>query len=81
MVPTAITARPSNATVRAWRDVALLIRRCATSVSFSPRTSDQMTNASRKKVVTLIPPAVPALPPPTNIRAQFTAIVSGVIWP
>ena len=38
-----------------------------------------MTNASRKNVATLMPPAVPAAPPPMNISSEVTSSVSGVI--
>ena len=48
------------------------------TTSGSPRSSAQITKASRKNVVTLMPPAVLALPPPMNISAVVTAIVSGV---
>ena len=68
MVPTAMAASASSTTVSACRRVSPPIRRWAMLVSRSPRTSDQMTKASRKKVVTLMPPAVPAEPPPMNIR-------------
>lgn len=46
-----------------------------------PRISFQMAKARRRKVVTLMPPAVPALPPPMNIRMLVTMSVSGDATP
>ncbi len=42
----------------------------------SPRTSASIAAASTAKVVTLMPPAVPALPPPMNISAQVISSVA-----
>ena len=44
----------------------------------SPRTSLRMTNSRTAKVVTLMPPAVPALPPPMNISTSVPSSVSGL---
>lgn len=41
----------------------------------SPRTSASMAAASTANVVTLMPPVVPALPPPTNISMQVISSV------
>ena len=64
-------ATDSNATVNACRCARGSIRRRNTVVAVSPRTSDQMTKNNNAKVVTLIPPAVPADPPPMNMNTSM----------
>ncbi|OPZ50135.1 MAG: hypothetical protein BWY91_02896 [bacterium ADurb.BinA028] len=81
MVPIATTPTASSTTVNAWRSESRGIRRLPTVTSCSPRISLQMTKASRTNVPTLIPPAVPALPPPMNIRPSLRARVSWVALP
>jgi hypothetical protein len=46
-----------------------------------PRASAQITSASSAKVVTLMPPAVLALPAPTNMRMSVTSQVVSRIDP
>src|SRR5690606_32949901 len=70
------TPTDSTVTLNAWRWGAPAIRRRATTTSGSPLISAQMTKPSSRKVVTLIPPAVEALPPPMNISARVTVIDS-----
>ena len=74
-VATITSPTPASATVRAWRWMAAGSRRPSTCTVGSPRISASITNASSANVVTLIPPAVPALPPPMNIS---TSVISRV---
>ena len=57
------------------------MERCAMVTSSRPRTSFQIANPSTRNVVILMPPAVPALPPPMNIRMLVTMRVSGAAAP
>ena len=47
----------------------------------SPRSSVHMMKNNTAKVVTLMPPAVPAGPPPMNIKTSIPSQVSSCIWP
>ena len=77
MATVAVTTSPteSSATVSACRTTRSPMRRSKACTSRSPRTSAQMTKNSSTKVVTLMPPAVPAEPPPMNIS---TTVISSV---
>lgn len=67
-VPSTTTALLRTSTVMAWRWAEWLMRRPKASVSIRPRIS-AMTSITRIIAVpTFTPPAVPALPPPMNIR-------------
>jgi hypothetical protein len=57
------------------------MERLATVTSPRPRTSFQMANASSRKAVIRMPPAVPAPPPPMNITMFVTMSVSGAAAP
>ena len=61
-------ALPSTSTVIAWRWAELPTRRPNASVSALPRISAITSSARMATVPTFTPPAVPALPPPMNIR-------------
>ena len=67
------------ATARRW--VRSGSRRRWACTSASPRTSDQIISAITAKVVTLMPPAVPALPPPTNISIDMSSQLTESIAP
>ena len=69
---------PAAATVMAWRTTVFGTVRWPTLVSSRPRNSAAIAASSTIAVVTLIPPAVPAEPPPTNISASETSKVIGV---
>ncbi len=61
-----------TATTNAWRSVTSGTARSKATTSRSPRTSAQTIRNSTAKVVTLMPPAGDALPPPTNISMSVT---------
>lgn len=73
----ATRATPNRATVSACRCTLSAMRRRPITTSCSPLISATMTYASSRNVVSLMPPAVLALPPPMNIRAITTPLVSG----
>ena len=74
-------ATASSATVSAWRCASSGMRRLNPLALRSPRISATITNRRTAKVVTLMPPAVPALPPPMNISTSQPSSVSGVRSP
>jgi hypothetical protein len=65
--PTTTALTAITAIVRAWRWTATGTPRRNAVTSGSPRNSAQTTRNRRAKVVTLMPPATEALPPPANI--------------
>ena len=77
--PTRPTA--SSTTASACRCASGQMRRRKAVTSERPRISAQTTMPSSRKVVTLMPPAVPALPPPISIRPLVRNRVSGRICP
>ena len=62
---------PMKATATLRRTVDSVMRRPNASMSWSPRASAIMARMRTAKVVTLMPPAVEAEPPPTNMRASW----------
>src|SRR5699024_4951571 len=69
---------PRNTTLIASRSVLLGIRRPSALVVRVPLASAAIARIRTAKVVTLMPPAVEADPPPTNIRASVSSIVVAV---
>ena len=65
----------------AWRCTARESRLPKMCTDTSPRSSVSRMKSSTAKVVTLIPPAVPAGPPPMNIRTSIPTQVSSCICP
>ena len=65
----------------AWRCASCGMRRLKACGFRSPRISASITSRSTANVVTLMPPAVPALPPPMNISTSVPSSVSGVRSP
>ena len=57
------------------------MRRPKAVASASPRTSAKITKNSSMNVVTLMPPAVPADPPPMNMSISVPSSVPSCIWP
>ena len=62
---------PMKATATLRRTVEGVMRRPKASMSWSPRASARIASSRTAKVVTLMPPAVEAEPPPTNMRASW----------
>ncbi len=78
-VPITTRATPSRATVRAWRSTEDVSSRPKASTCGSPLASATMAKNKIMKVVTLMPPAVLALPPPMNISTSVTSRLAGSI--
>jgi hypothetical protein len=51
------------------------------STVFSPRASARIAKKRIMNVLTLMPPAVLALPPPMNISTSVATSVVGSAWP
>jgi Response regulators consisting of a CheY-like receiver domain and a winged-helix DNA-binding domain len=79
-VPPTTAATPSRATESACRMASFEMPRLPIVTWTFPRNSAQITKASSTNVPTLIPPAVPALPPPMNIMIPSRNSVSWVAW-
>ena len=67
MVDSATIVAPHATTERPTRCTSLGMRRPKTSTDWRPFASDHTARARTARVVTLMPPAVDAEPPPTNI--------------
>ncbi len=76
MVEPTTVATDRSATLSAWRWGPRGMCRKNAVTLVSPRTSVRMTNSSTAKVVTLMPPAVPAGPPPMNMSTFVPSSVS-----
>ncbi len=72
---------PTNDTATASRRVSRGMRRPNASMSRSPRASDTMAMSMTASVVTLMPPAVDAEPPPTNISASVMSQLASCMPP
>src|SRR5690606_10131517 len=70
MVDRAAMVAPHAATEGAARCTPLGTRRPNASTDWRPRAADHTAMASAASVVTLMPPAVDADPPPTNISME-----------
>ena len=79
--PTATTIIPAAVSARAWRKVDSGRRRCPMEVSSRPKNSEIIAAPRTHVVVTLMPPAVPADPPPINIKMSVTISVNGCASP
>ena len=74
-------ATDSRAIVSACRCARGSMRRRNAVVVGSPRTSAQSTKNNKANVVTLIPPAVPADPPPMNMNTSMPSQVLSCMAP
>src|SRR5215207_5262854 len=73
IVPRTTSATPSSATDSACRSTPVEISRPNAVTAWSPRTSATIAKNSTMNVVSLIPPPMPPLPPPMNIRQSSTS--------
>ena len=73
IVATTTAPSPMRATVRAWRWAPCGMRRRKALTVDSPRASAEIISTSTAKVVTRMPPLVPALPAPMNMRMSVTS--------
>jgi hypothetical protein len=64
---------PMRATARAWRWAPTGMRRRKALTVDHPRASAAIISRSTAKVVTRMPPLVPALPAPMNMRMSVTS--------
>ena len=72
-VATTTAPRPMSVTARAWRWAPSGMRRRKALTVDRPRASAATISTSTAKVVTRIPPLVPALPAPMNMRTSVTS--------
>ena len=80
-VATTTAATAMSTTVIACRCTARESRLPKMFTAPSPRSSVIMMKKSTANVVTLMPPAVPAGPPPMNISTSMPSQVSSFNWP
>ena len=75
MVAAATVVAPHSTTLTASRSTSLGIRRPYASMSSLPRASAKAARNRMARVVTLMPPAVDAEPPPTNMSMSVTRML------
>ena len=76
MVEMATMLAPQSTTLTARRTVSEGMRRSYATMSWFPRASANAARNRIARVVTLMPPAVEADPPPTNISMSNTSRVA-----
>ena len=81
MHETSTMLAPVNTTAIDSRSTSRGMRRPNASMSRSPRASATIASSMTASVVTLIPPAVDADPPPTNISASWMSQLDCVMAP
>ena len=73
IVETATIVAPQSTTLTASRRMSRGMRRPNASIEGAPRASANAARKSTARVVTLMPPAVDAEPPPTNMSMSETS--------